>query len=458
MKKAATLTLVLALLLSAVAVTQVVKEAKAETITVPDDYATIQNAINAANEGDTIFVKKGTYEEKTLEIKKTLSLVGEGAELTKINLDPPLYSSPPDILNRTSSWFGQSITVNANDLELSGFTISTHGILDKPGGEIYIAGNRTQVIGNRVMTGLLINGSYGNIAENTFSRGVGMIGSHGNISANKIVGSGGIYVEGIYTSIFSNNIAGEDNTGIHVEGASCLVYGNKVTENAGIGGIYVSSDGTTVARNIVDQSNIGIKVGGSDNTIYANNVTNNGVGLAADSRIYNYWKGATTDSGESNVFYANYVANNAVGADINPYPENNVISILYHNNFINNSVQVATDNNYDVYGKDVFDNGKEGNYWSDYTGKDSDADGIGDSLYVVDSNRQDRYPLMAPFDISSVTVELPEWASPSQSPSPSPSLEPDSTSAPFTALIVALVVIITVEGIGLLISFKKRKR
>lgn len=369
--------------------------AGSKTIVVPDDYPTISAAIGNATDGDTIFVKKGTYEEKTLEIKKTLSLVGEGAEFTKINLDPPLYSSPPDILKRTFSWFGQSITVNANDFKLLGFTITTHGILDKPGGEISIAGNRTQVIGNRVMTGLSINGSYGNIAENTFSRGVGMVGSHGNISANNIVGSGGIYVEGIYTSIFSNNIAGEDNTGIHVEGASCLVYGNKVTENAGIGGIYVSSDGTIVTRNFVDHSDIGIKIGGSDNIIYANNLTNNGIGLAADSRIYNYWKGAVTDSGESNVFYANYVANNVVGSNINPYPENDVTSTLYHNNFIRNTHQVAAIQGF-PYGSDSFDNGEEGNYWSDYVGEDADGDGIGDTPYVIDANRLDRYPLMAP--------------------------------------------------------------
>jgi nitrous oxidase accessory protein NosD len=230
-----------------------------------------------------------------------------------------------------------------------------------------------------------------------------------------------------------------------------------VTENAGIGGIYVSSDGTIVTRNFVDHSNIGVKVGGSDNIIYANKVTNNGIGLGADSRIYNYWKGSATDSGESNIFYANHVANNGVGADINPYPENNVTANLYHNNFIGNAHQVAAVQEV-PYGSDSFDNGKEGNYWSDYTGTDADGDGIGDTPYVIDDKRQDRYPLMAPFDIDSVNVELPDWASPLQSPSPSPSLEPDSTSAPFTALIVALVVIITVEGIGLLISFKKRKR
>lgn len=431
-------------------------QAESKTIVVPDDYPTISEAIRNAEDGDTIFVKKGTYEEKTLEIKKTLSLVGEETEFTKIYLDPPLYTSPPDILNRTSSWFGQSITVNANDFELSGFTINAHGIIDKPGGEIHIAGNRTQVIGNRIMTGLLINGSYGNIAKNTFSKGVGMIGSYGNISANNIVGSGGIYVEGIYTTIFSNNIAGGDNTGIHVEGASCLVYGNKVTENAGIGGIYVSSDGTVVTRNFVDHSDIGIRIGGSGNIIYTNNVTNNGIGLSSDSRIYNYWKGAVSDSGESNLFYANYVANNVVGADINPYPENNVTSTLYHNNFIRNTHQVATVQGY-PYGFDSFDNGEEGNYWSDYVGEDADGDGIGDTPYVIDDNRQDRYPLMVSFDIDSVSIDLPDWAAPLLNPSPGPQASGLSELFPIT-LVLASTLTAAIVGVGLLVYFRKIKK
>ena len=38
-------------------------DAQAQPIVVPDDYSTIQDAINNANEGNTIFVKEGVYFE-----------------------------------------------------------------------------------------------------------------------------------------------------------------------------------------------------------------------------------------------------------------------------------------------------------------------------------------------------------------------------------------------------------
>src|SRR4030042_258416 len=63
-------------------------KAEARTIVVPVDFGQIQAAINAANEGDTIFVKKGTYQEKQLIISKTISLTGEDLNHTTINLDP----------------------------------------------------------------------------------------------------------------------------------------------------------------------------------------------------------------------------------------------------------------------------------------------------------------------------------------------------------------------------------
>jgi nitrous oxidase accessory protein NosD len=42
----------------------------------------------------------------------------------------------------------------------------------------------------------------------------------------------------------------------------------------------------------------------------------------------------------------------------------------------------------------TWDDGKEGNYWSDYNGSDLNKDGIGDTPYVFDVQNEDRYPLM----------------------------------------------------------------
>lgn len=49
------------------------------------------------------------------------------------------------------------------------------------------------------------------------------------------------------------------------------------------------------------------------------------------------------------------------------------------------------------YCGNLWDNGVQGNYWSDYTGEDSNSDGIGDTAYPIPGGQsQDRYPLMIP--------------------------------------------------------------
>jgi hypothetical protein len=66
---------------------------------------------------------------------------------------------------------------------------------------------------------------------------------------------------------------------------------------------------------------------------------------------------------------------------------------FWHNTFLDNSQQVLAQT---VENANVWDDGYEGNYWSDYNGTDSDGDGIGDISYVIDASNQDNYPLMNP--------------------------------------------------------------
>jgi parallel beta-helix repeat protein len=68
-------------------------------------------------------------------------------------------------------------------------------------------------------------------------------------------------------------------------------------------------------------------------------------------------------------------------------------SMIVHNNFSSlnkSSVDQWSFNN-------SFDNGYEGNYWSDYTGNDPDGNGIGNSPYAIDGVNKDNYPLINPW-------------------------------------------------------------
>ena len=78
-----------------------------DTIVVPDDYPTIQQAIDAASAGDTVFVTGSeTHYQGNIELKDGITLEGEGARYTTIEGDNYYHA-----------------VVMANDTTIRGFTI-----------------------------------------------------------------------------------------------------------------------------------------------------------------------------------------------------------------------------------------------------------------------------------------------------------------------------------------------
>jgi hypothetical protein len=379
MAKKATLLLAFILVASSIVIVLPVK-GEAKTIIVPDNYPTIVAAVGNATDGDTILVKKGTYEEKTLEVNKTLSLVGEGADSTKISFDPPYTEFTVNIFEH-HIFYENPLTVSADKFQMSGFTIVTTG------GYIRISGNGTRITDNKITTDISVQGSYLSILKNTFSAGLGFDGNYCKISSNTF--SSALYASGQYNIVSSNNF----NGGITVAGSFFLVDGNKAANG---GTFSVGGENNIVSNNIIDHLETGLAVGGSNNTFFLNTITHCGMGLSPRA---------------GNVFYANYVANNAWAiytGDTQLNPDGNA-SVLFNNNFVNNAYQVDAIS-MNTFKTDYFDNGKVGNYWSDYRGKDVNGDGIGDTPYLIDANRSDRYPLIKPFNTSSVSLEMPDWA------------------------------------------------
>lgn len=145
-------------------------KAQPRTIVVPDDYPTIQEAIDAANIGDTVYVKKGTYLDQSLVIDKPLSLIGEDPENTilqgpdieyevtnketKNELDFSLLTTKNSYIN-----FLPSITIiiqliEANDVTISGFTLTNaYTCISGTGNTTWITENNFESYNNAMSIG-----------------------------------------------------------------------------------------------------------------------------------------------------------------------------------------------------------------------------------------------------------------------------------------------------------------
>lgn len=296
-----------------------------------------------------------------------------------------------------------------------GDTINGNNINANTG--ITLSGEGAKILSNIIFSpsvGAEVNGSYHTVAGNIVTTNQ----DHGFM----------IKSTGSYINITRNTLNGRSYTYATIDGSNNVFYENVMTNSYDV---RINGNENIIAKNNV----AGITISdGSRNVVCGNKITN-GLGLAVYS--------------QDNACYGNQIENNYyVGISIGTPPKTSGNS-FYHNNFIDNKQQIK---NFGGNQANSWDNGSEGNYWSDYNGSDLAGDGIGDTPYFIKGEKldeelrrmvevvsgQDNYPLMKPFDVDSVVVTLPEWnysmPEPSPAPTPAQSPTPTSTSTPLPSI------------------------
>jgi parallel beta-helix repeat protein len=178
----------------------------------------------------------------------------------------------------------------------------------------------------------------------------------------------------------SYNIIANNGGGLCLISSSNIVFGNNITHNLRGVMFGYSSNNNTVSENNIEVNDFGMWVNGSfNNTLSKNRIMNN-----------NY-DGIQLASSSNNTVSGNEIkTNNHYGIRIDSSYNNT----FYHNN-LDNTQQVHVDL---PSLANFWDDGFEGNYWSkNYTGVDSDNDGIGNDWHEIDENNIDHYPLMGMF-------------------------------------------------------------
>jgi parallel beta-helix repeat protein len=176
--------------------------------------------------------------------------------------------------------------------------------------------------------------------------------------------------------------------GIQLEECTDITISGNSIENSQENGIYLQrSKNNRITNNSILTNYVGIQIG------------NRKIGY-----LENYEAGANVD----NQIVGNNITENICAIIVSVNDSGN---IYYHNNLVNNTIQVQY-----VYFRDtdenairLWDNGVEGNYWSNYAGNDTNHDGIEDTEYLIETlhiitnnsftilNITDRYPLSGMF-------------------------------------------------------------
>lgn len=307
------------------------------------NHSSIQNAIDAASLGDTIYVYSGMYVEQ-VTISKPLTIQGERKETTIVD----------------GNGIGDVFTLTIGSVNISGFTIKNSGATPNDAG-IRLSQVRECRITNN------------NVSSN--QRGIVLVGSRSN-------------------TIEDNDVASNQRIGIDLNSShDNIISGNFILSDAqGIGLSY--SNGNLVTNNTIQNNRYGIVFWESDrNRILNNNIS------------FNYIYGIDILSSDNNTIAGNIISHNKysielIWSEFNHVFHNSFVDNVYR--ALDHSDTNQWHNGYPSGGNYWSDN--VGNDLKSGPNQDREGrDGIGDESYgIFDSPgglriNEDRYPLMKPF-------------------------------------------------------------
>jgi len=284
--------------------------------------------------------------------------------------------------------------------------------------------------------GIILLFSNNNVIQNNVNR-IFLSSSNNNIVINNTAsntasnGYSGISIYKSENNTIIHNTVNSNKYGISIDNSDHNSIINNTGNDNAFSGIFLwYSDNNKITNNTVNSNSIGWQAQGirleysNNNTITNNNANSNAVGInlrdsktnlitqntltshtmhgislySSDSNIVTQNIAHLNPSGvyfyesNNNILTQNTISNSSQGIFIS-YSYNNS---FYHNNLIDNSPR---NNSQRDHCSNSWDNGVEGNYWSDYSGLDLDNDGIGDTPYNISGgDNQDNYPLMEPLN------------------------------------------------------------
>ncbi|HSF81988.1 MAG TPA: nitrous oxide reductase family maturation protein NosD [Anaerolineales bacterium] len=388
-------------------------EDRGKVITSNGEYATLAQALAAAQEGETVEVYGGVH-PGPVRIDKRLRLVGH---------DWPVIDGRNE---------GTVVTLSAPNILVSGFVIRNSGdSLDEENSGIVGEAQDLDITGNRfegTLFGIYLREAHGSVIRDNviYSKPLALArrgdpirvwsSNQVNIEGNQIASGRDVVLYYSEQLTIRGNSIQDGRYGLHFMYCDdALIEGNRLVGNS-VGAFLMYSRrlhmlGNTVADNR-GPSGYGIGMKDLDAAVVNEN-------LFLNNRVGAYLDNSPAEVSGQGWFEGNVFAYNDIGIEFMPSVRNN---FLTGNSFLDNQEQVAVagggllkQNTWTVAGR--------GNYWSNYAGYDQDGDGLGDQPFKSErlfENLMDRYDSLRLFIYSPVSqaVDFAAQAFPLVKPQP----------------------------------------